>query len=194
MSVVFTTQEALCQYSTEQTVLTSIPSSVAIEKKASNTEGSIRPETGAINGTLSSEYELSINDNTENYSFAVYSTMNTTSGEVSAFAQRNQLMFGNLSNPPLAEDVEKARKNEQGNADVIVYPFTLSYSNQENIKEEYISVQSYGNLYKITFLNGLLTGTLTQTITGDPIANTYSTEDTPGTYAATVYITVIQNE
>ncbi len=120
--------------------------------------------------------------------------MNTTSGEVSAFAQRNQLMFGNLSNPPLAEDVEKARKNEQGNADVIVYPFTLSYSNQENIKEEYISVQSYGNLYKITFLNGLLTGTLTQTITGDPIANTYSTEDTPGTYAATVYITVIQNE
>jgi hypothetical protein len=72
MSVVFTTQEALCQYSTEQTVLTSIPSSVAIEKKASNTEGSIKPETGAINGTLSSEYELSINDNTENY-FLIHS-------------------------------------------------------------------------------------------------------------------------
>ena len=195
MSVVFTTtQEALCLYSTEQTVLTSIPSSVAIEKKSSVSEGTIKPETGAINGTLSSEYELSINDNTENYSFAVYSTMLTTSGEVSAFAQKNQLMFGNQSRPPLSEDVEKARNNEPGNADVIVYPFMLSYSNPESIKEEYISVQAYGNVYKITFLNGLLAGNLTQTITGQPIVNTYSTEDTPGTYAATVYITVMPNE
>ena len=189
MGVLFSTQEAFSQASTVQTLSTSVQSAVAVEKTNSLEQGSISPVTGEISGALTSTFKLQINDENA-YDFVVYSTISTADSTVSAFDQNGNLLFSNMDNFPSESAVTKAKLNQEGNANVIVYPFELSLD--ENMSVTFTTDKTYSDCYKVNFTNSATSGNLVQTISGAPIANTYIVgEDTAGTYRATVYITAV---
>ena len=188
-SVLFSTQEAFSQASTVQTLSTSVQSAVAIEKVSSMEQGSISPVTGEISGSLTSSFNLQINDE-NSYEFVIYSTLSTADSTVSAFDQNGNLLFSNIDNLPTGSAVEKAKLNQEGNANVIGYPFELSLD--ENMAVTFTNDKTYDDCYKINFTNAATSGNLIQTVSGNPTANTYTVgEDTAGTYKATVYITAV---
>ena len=189
MSVLFSTQEAFSQASTVQTLSTSVQSAVAVEKLSSLEQGSISPVTGEISQSLTSTFNLQINDENA-YDFVVYSTILTADSTVSAFDKNGNILFSNIDNLPSESAVGKAKLNQEGNANVIVYPFELSLD--ENMSVTFTTDKTYSDCYKVNFTNSATSGNLVQTISGAPIANTYIVgEDTAGTYKATVYITAV---
>ena len=189
VSVLFSTQKAFCEATAVQMLETSVQPTVAIEKTSSNTEGSINPKTGDLTSELTSTFNLQIND-TKNYDFVIYSTVNSASGAESAFDINGNLLFANTTVLPLTSAVSNARQNVKGNPNVIVYPFKLSIDT--DMTKTFSTREGYNECYQINFTNSAMEGEVTQTIGGSALPNTYSIgEDVAGIYKATVYITSV---
>ena len=180
-----TVDKAFCEATAVQASYTLVRSTVAVEKTASSESGSIDPSLEGKATTLTSSFNLKAND--EKTFFVVYSRIQVDGGgNVSAFDQSGNLIFGNTTHLPQVSDVEKARTGTVGNANVIAYPFKLT---GENINTSYTSSEDYKECYKVTLQDPLTVGILNQSVGGMPVANTFSTRDEKGTYSATVYIT-----
>lgn len=189
MSVLFSAQEAYSQASTGQTLRTSVQPAVAIEKISSVETGNLSAITGEIFGSLSSTFNLQVNDG-ESYDFIIYATLLTATDTVSAFDKNGDLLFSNNTNLPTNSAVENARANIEGNANVIGYPFEITLD--ENMSLNFTTDKTYSECYKVNLTNSATSGNLLQTISGAPTTNTYSLgEDLAGTYKATVYITAV---
>ena len=109
----------------EQTINLSVQPSVAIEKTTSNESGTINPRTG-VHAGLNASFKLQTNGTDEDYDFIVGARITTIDGEVSAFSNDKNLMFGNTTVLPTNAAVENAKTGGTNNANVITYPFTVS--------------------------------------------------------------------
>ena len=130
MIVLLSTEKAFCEATAVQQVQTVVQPTVAVEKTATPESGYINPSLGGEATTLTSSFKLQAND--EVTFFVVYSNIQIDGGQaVSAFDMFGNLMFANTTYLPSANDANNARANISGNANIIVYPFTL---NGKNIK------------------------------------------------------------
>ena len=185
MSVLLSTGKAFCEATTVQASYTLVQSTVAVEKTTSLESGNIDPTLGGKATTLTSSFNLQANN--ESTFFIVYSNVQVEGGQkMSAFDSAGNLLFANTTYLPTETDINNAKIGNSANANVIVYPFSLS---GENIETTYTSSEDYENCYKVTLTDPLVKGVLNQTVGGMPVVNTYSTRDKSGIYSATVYVT-----
>lgn len=185
------TTKAFGYAETGQMLYTSSPVAVSVEPLIVNNSGTINPATGEISDTLNASFNLQTND-PDNYKFVMYSKIQTTGGEVSAFDEDGYIFFGNIDTLPTVTAVENAKTGNGTNANVIGYKLGTTVGNNTSIT--YDDEGSYGESYIIKLLNSATSGTVEQAITGNAKAKTYSnSQDTSGTYRVTVYVTAIQN-
>jgi hypothetical protein len=70
----------------------------------------------------------------------------------------------------------------------------MESSDESKMNVQFVSSGEYEEAYKINFLNGAVTGTVEQIITGKALPTTFnSTEDSAGSYSVTVYVTALEN-
>lgn len=175
----------------EQTVTLSVQPSVSIEKITSNESGTINPKTGIHTG-LSASFKLQTNGTDDDYDFIVGSKINTIDGEVSAYTDTGALLFGNATALPTVTAVENAKTGGNDNRNVIAYPISINITNPMEVSYDPSKTTSEGNGCYVVKINTGTEGTLTQTISSSPVANTYSIgSDEAGTYRSTVYFTAI---
>ncbi|MBQ7126318.1 hypothetical protein IJO12_04460 [bacterium] len=185
------TTKAFAYAETGQMLYTSSPVAVSVEPLIVNNSGTINPATGEISNTLNASFNLQTND-PDNYKFVMYSKIQTTGGEASAFDKDGNILFGNIDTLPTNTAVENAKTGNADNANVIGYKLNSAIG--QNVSIIYDDTGSYGESYIMRLLNSVSSGSVEQTITGNPKVNTYSnSQDTSGTYRVTVYVTAIQN-
>ena len=171
---------------------TNVPRATSIKKM--NRDAStitVNPSNGTLTGgDLAAVFELDSNVIDESQKFVMTATINTQSGIVPAYDSSGNLLFANTTNLPTESDVSEAMSHSGNNCNVIVYPVTVTTTSP--IENEFNAGHAtYGNCYVID-INSAETGTVTQTVTPTPIANTYNnTRDTAGTYRATITITAV---
>ena len=196
MSVLFNTPKAFAEATTVQTLYSSVPSAVAINKTETNTQGNIDPVSGNILNDLKTSFILSINSTegeTKSFDFYFYARVKTVDGEESAFGPNGIILFGNNSSFPTQTAVNNARNGISGNIDVIGYKVKMTPSSSNDMVIEYTSTSEYQECYKVSFQNGATNGTVEQIINGSPVTGTYLIgEDSSGPYSTTVYITAMQ--
>ena len=196
ISVLFNTPKAFAEATTVQTLYSSVPSAVAINKTETNTQGSIDPVSGNILNDLKTSFNLSINTTegeTKSFDFYFYARVKTVDGEESAFGPNGIILFGNNSSLPTQTAVNNARNGISGNVDVIGYKVKMTQSSANDMVVEYMPTSEYSECYRVGFQNGATNGTIEQIINGIPVAGTYLIgEDSSGSYSTTVYITAIE--
>ncbi len=196
MSVLFNTPKAFAEATAVQTLYSSVPSAVAINKTETNTQGNIDPVSGNILNDLKTSFNLSINSSegeTKTYDFYFYARVKTIDGEESAFGPNDIILFGNTSSFPSQTAVNNAKNGISENMDVIGYKVKMIPSSNNDMVVEYTSTSEYQECYKVSFQNGATNGTVEQIINGSPVTGTYLIgEDSSGPYSTTVYITAMQ--
>ena len=175
-----TVDKAFCEATTVQQSRTVVQGAVAIEKTVTPGGGSINPNLEGEATVLTSSFRLQSNN--EATFFVVYSTIQTDTGNVSAFDGAGNLLFGNTTILPAVADVNSAKSGTAGNANVIAYPFLLSGENVTTATAE---------SDKVTLVDPLVDGILNQRVGGTPAPNTFSTIDEAGIYKATVYVSAV---
>ena len=196
-AVLVSTVEAFATADLVQTLYVSAQPAVSIEKSVSLETGEINPKTGSHSG-LNASFTLKTNGTDDNYIFIVGSKILTTDGvEISAYSDDGQsLLFGKSDKEeyyPTVEAINDAKAGGRNNPNVIAYPIsdmnitspmTVSYSATQETDE--------GTGCYVVKVNSTMEGTLTQTISGNPVSGTYSLgQDLAGTYKAVVYFTAI---
>lgn len=181
-----TVDKAFCEATAVQQSRTVVQGAVAIEKTVTPSGGSINPSLEGEATVLTSSFRLQSNN--EATFFVVYSTIQTDSGNVSAFDGAGHLLFGNTTILPAVADVNSAKSGTAGNANVIAYPFLLS---GENVTTTTAESETYKECYKVTLVDPLVDGILNQRVGGTPAPNTFSTRDEAGIYKATVYVSAV---
>lgn len=174
-----------------QMLTTSAPESVGVEAVVTGNSGSINSTNGSISGTLSASFNIQTND-PDGYDFIMYSIIQTTSGEASAFDNDGNILFGNtdVGHVPTLAAINSAKAGNGSNPDVIGYKFLISEGADTSVVFD--NVVPYGECYKINLTNSVTESSVTQSISGSPKAGTYSnSEDTSGTYQTTVYVTAV---
>ena len=183
----------LCAYADVQANLvfrTTVPTAVSISKKSPAQSISASPETGVLSSILQSVFELDTNDTDETSEFIMSSTLETSSGNVSAYDAYGNLLFGNIDVLPSEQDVSEAKLHTGNNNNVIVYPATVITSSPFT-SEFKSSYKEYENCYVI-YVNDGTEGTVTQSVSSTPIAGTFSkTKDTAGTYKAVITLSAV---
>ena len=175
----------------EQTINLSVQPSVSIEKTSSNESGTISPKTGVHNG-LSASFKIQSNGTDDDYDFIVGSKITSMDGEVSAYSNSGGIMFANTTVLPTATAVENARTGGKDNANVIVYPLTNTVTDPMSVIFDETKSTDEGVGCYVVKISTASEGTLTQTVGGTPVANSYSVGgDQAGTYKATVYFTAV---
>lgn len=167
----------------------SVQPAVAISKSASSQEtGTINVTTGVNSGVVSI-FNISTNGTDGDYDFYLSSTFPINGESRSAYDGNGSIIFGNASNPPSESAVTNAIEHGTNNPNVILYPVTLNIENPMTVTATVHA--DYGNCYKIE-LNNAQEGTLTHTVGTTPIVNTYIlSQDSAGTYQATIMLTAI---
>lgn len=195
-SVLLNTPKAFAEATAVQTLYSSVPSAVAIDKTETNTQGSIDPVSGNILNDLKTSFNLSINsadDETKSFDFYFYAKVKTVDGEESAFGPNGVILFGNTSSFPTQTAVNNARNGISGNIDVIGYKVKMIPSANNDMVVEYTSSNEYSECYRVGFQNGVTNGIVEQIINGSPVTGTYMIgEDSSGSYSTTVYVTAIE--
>lgn len=185
------TARAFGDASVEQMLNTSVPPAVAIEKTASLENGSINPETGTHTG-LSASFKIQTNGTDEDYDFIVGAKINTMDGEVSGYTENGALLFTNTTVLPTSSAVNNAKVGGKDNRNVIAYPITMNITDPMSVTYDSSRATDEGKGCYVIKINSANEGTLTQSVGGTPVANTYSIgQDEAGTYKATVYLTTV---
>ena len=186
MAVLLSTGKAFCEATAGQSSRTVVQSTVAVELVSSAESGSIDVNNKGNAPLLTSTFHLKSNN--EATFFIVYSSLQVNGeNSMSAFDSKGNLLFGNLSRIPTETAVSNAKAGIAGNANVIVYPFKLK---GVNVETSFVNSKDYNECYKVTLEDPLVIGDLNQEVGVQlPIDNTYGTDDEPGTYSATVYVT-----
>ena len=185
------TAKAFGDASVEQMLNTSVPPAVAIEKTASLENGSINPETGTHTG-LSASFKIQTNGTDEDYDFIVGAKINTMDGEVSGYTENGALLFTNTTVLPTSSAVNNAKVGGKDNRNVIAYPITMNITDPMSVTYDSSRTTDEGKGCYVIKINSANEGTLTQSVGGTPVANTYSIgQDEAGTYKATVYLTTV---
>lgn len=174
----------------EQPIQTVVQPAVAIEKLPSSREtGSINPETGTHDG-LSSVFSIQTNGNDEGYDFVVTSKIMTEGGEVSGYGNSGSILFGNTLSMPTSAAIEDAKMGGNNNKNVIAYPVTAAITNPMSVEFQN-NYGIHGDCYVVK-VNGGTEGTLTHTVSQNPISGTYNIgQDEAGEYKAVVTFSAV---
>ena len=168
---------------------TSVPKASKIIKLSSGSPVVANPENGTISGTLSSIFELDSNDTENTNEFVITSSVETSSGTISAYDYWGNIAFTNSEALPTASQVNEGLTHTGDNPNVIVYPVTITASPFTSTFQP--GYKTYGYCYRIN-LNGETEGTVTHSINSTPISGTFHrTKDTSGVYKATITITSV---
>ena len=168
---------------------TNVPKASKITKLTSSTPVNANPENGTISGTLSSVFELDSNDTEDTNEFVITSSVETSTGTVSAYDYWGNIAFTNSEALPTAVQVNEALTHTGENPNVIVYPVTITASPFTSTFQP--GYKTYGYCYRIN-LNGETEGTITHSINSTPVSGTFhKTKDTSGLYKTTVTITSV---
>lgn len=177
----------------QQTIITTVPAAVAIT--AINTElakGTVNPQTGSHPG-LYANFELLTNGADANYDYVVTASLQTSdSGNVNAYSQNSGSSYILLGNntpslyPSLAavNNIKGGSPSSAQNPNVIAYPVSTSVSGLSSAT--FTNNTTYGGLCFIIKTGTSQQGTVSQSISSAPLANTYSFADCAGTYESTV--------
>ena len=175
-------------------LLSSVLSSVSIQKEASSVEtGSLDVTTGVLSSPMTSVFTLQTNLTDDDCDYILTSSVNTDSGAVSGYGYAGgpTLLFTNSSNLPSGTDVSNAKAGSGLNKNVIAYPISVTLGNGNMSVSYQQDYSTYGDCFVI-LVNGETNGTVTQTVGTNPVASTFrTTHDTAGNYTATVTFTAI---
>ena len=113
-------------------------------------------------------------------------------GEVSGYTENGALLFTNTTVLPTSSAVNNAKVGGKDNRNVIAYPITMNITDPMSVTYDSSRATDEGKGCYVIKINSANEGTLTQSVGGTPVANTYSIgQDEAGTYKATVYLTTV---
>ncbi len=168
---------------------TNVPKATKIEKVSTSTPVYANPETGTISGTLSSIFELNSNDTENSNEFVITSSVETSTGTISAYDYWGNIAFTNSESLPTSVQVNEALTHTGDNPNVIVYPVTITASPFTSTFQP--GYKTFGYCYRIN-LNGETEGTITHSVNPTPVSGTFhKTKDTSGLYKTTITITSV---
>lgn len=194
-------QDCLAATTFQHTIITTCPPAVNVTAfNTSAASGTINPQTGNSSSPAAS-FRLQTNGIDAKYTYVVQAKLLTTGGtQTNAYAQissQGYIMLGN--NSPALYPTTAAVSNITGgsptaasNANVIAYLVTNTLNNLQSAT--LTNNATYGGLCYIVKTGSNRNGTLVQTLSAAPRANTYSfANDKAGIYQATVTFTANRN-
>ncbi len=173
----------------EVVVVTNVPYSASVTKKASTESVTMN----AVNGThtgLSTVFTLQTNGGDDHFDYIITSSIITEEGQVSAYGNDGRLLFAHMTVPPTASAVSNAKSGSGMSKNVFAYPTIASATGgiQTEFKTNY---KDYGNCYAI-FVQKAKAADITHTVQGTPSANTYEVGiDEAGNYKSTIMFTIV---
>lgn len=174
----------------EQSIQTTVQSSVAIEKTSASIEtGSVNAQTGVHTG-LQSVFSVKTNGTDDDYDFIISSKINSAEGEVSAYGNNGQILFAHTLVLPTNSAIEDAKVGGNNNKNVIAYPVSATVTNPMEI-DFHTNYGVYGDCYAVK-VNSVQDGTVTHTVNTTPVSGSYSIgQDQAGTYQSVVTFTAV---
>lgn len=174
----------------EQSIQTTVQPAVAIEKQLSSIEtGNVNPQTGVHTG-LRSVFSLKTNGNDASYDFILSSKIKTEFGEVSAYGNNGQLLFGHTLVMPEQSSIDDAKIGGNNNRNVIAYPVNVT-ANQPMTVDYHNNYGVYGDCYVVR-VNTSQDGIVTHSVEQTPVSGSYNIgQDQAGTYQAVVYFSAV---
>jgi len=176
----------------EQTGTLSVPPTVSIQKTASSETGTIDPRKGIISGNLSASFSLQTNVYDDTHDFIIGSKVQVSDeSEVTGYTNNGELIFTNISSLPSADSVNDLKQAGNNNPNAIAYPVEFTIPSTMAINYDKDKKVSEGFGCYVLLVKETPEGTITQTVSPNPVPDSFSLQDQAGTYKSTVYFTVV---
>ena len=173
----------------EVVVVTNVPYTASVTKKASTESVTMNPVNGTHTG-LSTVFTLQTNGGDDHFDYIITSSIIGEGGMVSGYGDDGRLLFAHTTVPPTASAISNAKNGTGKSKNVFAYPTIASATGgiQTQFKTNY---KDYGNCHAI-FVQKAVATDVTHTVQGTPCANTYEVGiDEAGDYKATIMFTIV---
>ena len=172
----------------EVIVVTNVPYTASLTKKASIDTATMDPANGTHTG-LSTVFTLQTNGGDEHFDYIITSSINKFGETISGFGPDGRLLFTHATELPLNTPINNAKTGSGKSKCVIAYPVSVTATNGRTTSYQ-TGYGSYGDCYVILD-NGAETGDVTFTVSGTPCANTYEPGlDEEGNYTSVIMFTI----
>lgn len=170
-------------------VVTKVPYTASLTKKASNESATLNPANGTHTG-LSSVFTLQTNGGDDNFEYIISSYIDINEGRVSGYGNDGRLLFAHTTTLPDLTSLANAKSGSGQSKNIFAYPTNVVTTGGRSsiFRQNY---KDYGNCYQI-FASTVELGDITHNVSGTPSANTYEAGlDEAGTYKSVVMFTIV---
>lgn len=170
--------------------LTTIIPSAAIVQAVSNSKNNcvINPENGSHTG-LEAVFNVKTNGDDNTYDFIISSSIDTLAGTKNAYVMNNNKLYLMLANKDRLPDGDAVSDILSGS--LVKNPNIIAYPVINNSVYDIKPVEYNGNLSCKILSGGQQDLNISQFVSNNPLANTYSiSEDTAGVYESVIMLNV----